>query len=103
MRKLDIGTAYQQLQQTALAGNYRQIQVLIKILVEERGEKPSLRLFDALLLANADHKDGSASELVKLLEEIANEGMTPDSATYHAILRVSDWRKMFPRFRAHIA
>ena len=89
LRKLDIGIAYQQLRQTALGANYRQVQVFIKILVEERGEKPTLRLYDALLLANADHEYGSVPETARLLEETANEGLTPDSATYHAVLRVS--------------
>lgn len=88
VRQLALGTAYQTLRQTALGGQYSQTQACISILVKERGEEPNLRLYDALLLANADHEHGSASEIATLLEELASEDLTPDSATYHAALRV---------------
>ena len=94
VRKLEIGIAYQNLRQIALGAKYRQTRECVRILVEERGEKPNLRLYDALLLANADHEHGSASEVARILEEIKIEGLTPDSATYHAILRVNDEQKM---------
>ena len=93
LRRLEIGIAYQYLRQIALGANYRQTQECVRILVEERGEKPNLRLYDALVLANADHEHGSASEVARVLEEIKNEGLTPDSATYHAILRVNNEQK----------
>ena len=89
LRRLEIGIAYQNLRQIALGAKYRQTQECVRILVEERGEKPNLRLYDALLLANADHEHGSASEVARILEEMENEGLTPDSATYHAVLRVN--------------
>ena len=88
MRELNIGKAYQKLRQIALSGNYPQTQACVNILVRERGEKPNLRLYDALLLANADHEFGSVSEVVRILDEMAEEGINPDAATYHAILRV---------------
>ena len=88
LRRLEIGIAYQYLRQIALRANYRQTQECVRILVEERGEKPNLRLYDTLLLANADHEHGSASEVARILEEMKDKGLTPDSATYHAILRV---------------
>jgi len=90
MRELDIQTVYQKLRQIALGGNHSQIQVCVNILLTERGEKPNVRLYDALLLANVDHEYGSASEVSNLLEEMANEGFTPNSATYHAVLKVAD-------------
>ena len=89
MRKLDIGTAYQNLRQIALGAKHIQTRECVRILVEERGEKPNLRLYDALLLANADHEHGSASEAASILEELKSEKLIPDSATYHAILRVN--------------
>ena len=94
LRRLEIGIAYQYLRQIALGANYRQTQECVRILVEERGEKPNLRLYDTLLLANADHEHGSASEVAGIWEEIKNEGLTPDSATYHAILRVNNELKI---------
>ena len=98
LRRREIGIAYQNLRQIALGANYRQTQECVRILAEERGEKPNLRLYDALLLANADHEHGSASEVARILEEIKNEGLTPDSATYHAILRVNDELKTLYTF-----
>ena len=98
VRWLDIGIAYQTLRQIALGANYRQTQECVRILVEQRGEKPNLRLYEALLLANADHEHGSASEVARILEEITNEGLTPDSATYHAILRVNNEQKILYTF-----
>ena len=68
--------------------NYAHIRDVVRLLVEERGQKPNLRLYDALLLANTDNQYGSAAEVARILDEIAVEGLTPDSATYHAALRV---------------
>ena len=93
VKRLEIGIAYQNLRHIALGANYRQTQECVQILVEERGEEPNLRLYEALLLANADHEHGSASEVASILEEITNERLTPDSATYHAMLRVKDDRR----------
>ena len=70
--------------------NYARIRDVVRLLVEERGQKPNLRLYDALLLANTDNQYGSAAEVARILDEIAVEGLTPDSATYHAALRVRD-------------
>ena len=88
MRTLDIYHVYQKLRQIALGGIYHQIQACVNILVKERGEKPNTRLYEALLLANADHEHGSASDAASLLEEMNEEGITLDSATYHVVLRV---------------
>lgn len=90
MRELDIQTAYQTLRQIALGGNRTRTQACVNILITERDEKPNVKLYDALLLANVDHQNGSASEISDLLEEMANEGFTPTSATYHAVLKVEN-------------
>ena len=73
-----------------MKGNYSTTREIVSILVKERGQKPNLRLYDALLLANMDNGDGSAREVGRILDEIAVEGLTPDSATYHAALKVGD-------------
>lgn len=90
IRDLDIPSAYQELRRLGLKGDYAHIRDTVKILVKERGQKPNLRLYDALLLANTDNQYGSAGEVARILDEIAVEGLTPDSATYHAALRVRD-------------
>ena len=88
MRTHDIQTVYHKLRQIALVGNYPVTQACVNILVKERGERPNLRMYEALLLANADHANGSASEVVRILGEMEKVGIKPDAATYHAILRV---------------
>lgn len=88
MRKDDIERVYQRLHQTALEGNFPQTQACVNIILKERGEKPNIRLYGALLLASADHEFGSASEATSVFEEMVNEGIIPDSAIYHAVLRV---------------
>ena len=87
--ELDEQKAYRKLRQVALLGNYPQIQKLVEILVQKRGEKPNARLYDALILANVDEEYGSAAEATRLLHEMTSQGMVPDSGTYHAVLRVS--------------
>ena len=88
VRDLDIPSAYQELRKLVLEGNYTHIRHCVKILVKERGEKPNLRLYDALLLANTDNQYGSAGEVARIFDDVAAQGLTPDSATYHAALRV---------------
>ena len=89
-RDLDITSAYQELRRISLNGDYTHIRNNVNILVKERGQKPNLRLYDALLLANTDYQYGSAGEIARILDEIAVEGLTPDSATYHAALKVGE-------------
>ena len=93
MRVLDITTAYQELRRLALRGDYTHIRNCVIILVKERGQKPNLRLYDALLLANTDTRYGSAGEVARILSDIAAEGLAPDSATYHAALRVWEYSR----------
>ena len=88
MRVLDITSTYQELRRLALKGDYTHIRNCVIILVKERSQKPNLRLYDALLLANTDTRYGSAGEVARILSDIAAEGLAPDSATYHAALRV---------------
>lgn len=102
IRDLDITSAYQELRRLVLKGNYTHIRNCVRILVKERGQKPNLRLYDALLLANTDNQCGSAAEVARILDEIAAEGLTPDSATYHAALRVGNRaRNGYIRFDLH--
>lgn len=90
VRELDIPSAYQELRLKVVKGVYEHIRNCVEILVKERGQKPNLRLYDALLLANTDPQHGSAGEVARILDEVAVEGLTPDSTTYHTVLRVRD-------------
>ena len=94
IRDLDVTLAYQELRKsTSQNVDYDHVRDIVKILVKERGQKPNLRLYDALLLANTDNENGSAGEVARILDEIAVEGLIPDSTTYHAALRVTNRSK----------
>lgn len=57
-------------------------------LVRKHGEAPSRRLYLALVLANRDAQHGSVTEILRLLQEMVDNGIQPDSALYHAMLKV---------------
>jgi hypothetical protein len=69
-------------------GSYMKIANLVEYLVGVRGEKPSLLHYDALIFANADPGMGSAEVIGKLLMEMKQEEIVPDSGFYHSALHV---------------
>lgn len=79
---------YEQLGSLASKADYHRVWAWASRLVKEHGEKPNLRIYDALILANAHNEYGSLEEVKRLLAEMVNEGINPDSGTYHAVLRV---------------
>ncbi|KAL2129528.1 hypothetical protein VTI74DRAFT_7634 [Chaetomium olivicolor] len=64
------------------------IRKLVKYLVEERGERPNIFLYEALVVANWDPATGSAGELSAILEEMRSLGIKPSASFYHAALRL---------------
>ena len=68
-------------------GAYQRIADLVDYLIKERGEKPALIHYDALIRANADAENGSAEVVEMLLKEMKDEGINADSGLYHAILQ----------------
>lgn len=67
---------------------YKSIADLVDYLITSRGEKPSLLLYDSLIRANADASHGSADAVAKLLREMKEEKIVPDSNLYHSALQV---------------
>ncbi len=88
LQDLPTEAAYEELRRAGNTGNYLRVQALAKILVRDRGEKPNPRLYLALLLANTNPQHGSPAEVKGLLQEMRDEGFTPDSSAYHAALKV---------------
>lgn len=60
----------------------------MKYLICERGEKPALIHYDALIRANADAEFGSAEVVKDLLIEMKEERIAADSGLYHGVLQV---------------
>lgn len=84
----DIRAGYQDLKRFSERADYVRVQAQVEQLVRVNHETPSLRLYNALILANGNPQMGSAGEVARLLQEMVEGGIMPDSATYHAVLRV---------------
>jgi hypothetical protein len=69
---------------------------LVKYLVEERGERPNLYLYMALVWANCATTAGSAAELAAIFKEMRSAGIEPSRLIYHAALRVCGMSKGTP-------
>ena len=69
-------------------GNLLHLWEKVRHLVEDRKDTPNSRLYTALLLGNTDPRYGSSLEVERILQEMEDEGIPPDSIHYHAALKV---------------
>ncbi|KAK5138451.1 hypothetical protein LTR08_000037 [Meristemomyces frigidus] len=72
----------------AIAGKTKACRVVAELLVQERREKPSVRLYGSLILSNVGHDQGAAWRVGEYLEEMRQAGLQPDTGTCHAVLKV---------------
>lgn len=79
---------HEELRRTSTAGDSPRLQEILRALIHDRGEKPNRRHYQALLLANISPQHGSAAEVVRVLLQMEEAGITLDSAAYHAVLKV---------------
>ncbi|KAI9824410.1 MAG: hypothetical protein M1832_001945 [Thelocarpon impressellum] len=84
---LPLEEVYQKAQLLASKGQCDDVQACVRHLVKERHEKPGLRLYSMLLLANVDPLRGSTGTVAALLKEMDDEGIISDSAVYHNVLK----------------
>ena len=61
---------------------------ILRLLIRDRGVKPSARHYKALIIANSDALHGSPMFVRSLLEEMEKQGIAADSGTLHAALQV---------------
>ena len=80
--------AYEELSRASKGGDFPRTEAIVRYLVEERLEPPNLHLYRALLAALTDHQHGCPTEVKRLLQEMREESLLPDTLTYHAILKV---------------
>lgn len=78
---------YNHIRRQAAHGRVADVQRFVHELVQ-RGEKPNLRMYSALILTNIDREAGSAAEVKELFKEMASEGIVPDVLVYHDALKV---------------
>lgn len=67
---------------------YKKTTSLVHYLITERGEKPSLIHYNALISINADAQLGSAAVVEELLAEMKEQQINADSGLYHNVLQV---------------
>ncbi|KAH8659178.1 hypothetical protein BGZ60DRAFT_382317 [Tricladium varicosporioides] len=60
----------------------------VRYLIMVRGEKPAITHYDALIRANCDAKKGSVVAVKRLLEDMREANIGPNSELYHAVLQV---------------
>ncbi len=78
---------YDKLGRKALDGEYEAVQSITEKLVKEYGESPNSRLYETLMLANAESWNGSADEVAGLLRNMADDVIDPNSAILHGALQ----------------
>lgn len=79
---------YGQLRILAIDGKEKQCREIAEVLVGERGEKPNLQIYNALILSNISHTEGTAWRLAQILDDIKEDKLQPDVQTCHAALKV---------------
>lgn len=84
----NVDTLYRELYRQGIRADFLKVYEIVGELVGRHGEAPNARLFLALILANTSSQHGSTTEVMRLLQEMADDGIEPDSATYHAVLKV---------------
>lgn len=65
---------------------------ILRDLIRDRGVEPHTRHYQALIFANCDNEMGSPEVVQHLLQEMEENGITADSGTLHAALKVRTGR-----------
>ena len=79
---------YGDVRSAAIDGKAKLCRYLVEQLVRERREKPNLQMYNSLILSNISYNEGAAWRVSELLDEMQQDGLEPDSATCHAVLKV---------------
>ncbi|KAI4197168.1 MAG: hypothetical protein LQ350_006112 [Teloschistes chrysophthalmus] len=86
--ELSSDVLYEKLRKVSATGDYIRIHEILRTLIEERGEQPNRRHYQAMLLGNTNAQHGSPAEVAHILQQMEAEGISLDSAAYHAIIKV---------------
>ncbi|KAK3698942.1 hypothetical protein LTR37_016729 [Vermiconidia calcicola] len=79
---------YNHLRGAAIDGKVTLCRYIAEMLVKERKEKPSLPLYNTLILSNIGYEQGAAWRVAELLDDLEKDGLQPDIGTCHAALKV---------------
>lgn len=84
----ETSSLYGKLRYAAAKGEYLKAREIVEFLVRERRERPSIELYNALILANISSNPGTAWRVHELLTEMQQAGLQMDTGTCHAVLKV---------------
>lgn len=79
---------YHLLRSMAIDGKTNRCREVAETLVRDRGERPSVQMYNALILSHLGHDEGSALRVIELLDDLKEDGFEPDTGTCHAVLKV---------------
>ncbi|KAK3713649.1 hypothetical protein LTR37_008343 [Vermiconidia calcicola] len=72
----------------AIDGKVTLCRYIAEMLVKGRKERPSLQLYNTLILSNIGYEQGAAWRVAELLDDLEKDGLQPDIGTCHAALKV---------------
>ncbi|KAH7128646.1 hypothetical protein B0J11DRAFT_275748 [Dendryphion nanum] len=77
---------YETLRDDASIGNYNQVIRKTKILIKDRGERPNIRMYAAILKSFTSCEEGTAGKIRKVLDEMKEMGVELDIGACHDVL-----------------
>lgn len=79
---------YEMLRRREGHANASEVQRLVRYLVEERGERPNVVMYEALAAANWNPTTGSAATLAEMVKEMKTFDIGSSPGFFHSALRV---------------
>ncbi|QIX01123.1 hypothetical protein AMS68_006640 [Peltaster fructicola] len=83
-----VDSLYTRLHDLAGRGRVDSCRAVVQELVRERGQAPNIEMYNALIASNTNPDAGAAWRVHRLLKELQDEGLEPDQATCHNVLKV---------------
>jgi hypothetical protein len=71
----------------AIKGEWGLCRYLATMLVRDRKERPSVQLYNMLILSNVGWQEGTAWRVAELIDDMKEDGLQPDVGTCHAALK----------------
>nr|POE94405.1 pentatricopeptide repeat-containing protein, mitochondrial [Quercus suber] len=88
LQQMSVQDLYERIRRLADTGKVDRCRAAVEFLITQRKEKPSLRLYTALIMSNISQHLGSAWQAAEYLKEMQVAGIQADTSICHAILKV---------------
>lgn len=87
LRVAQPGRLYELLRIEGVKGDFQRVQAYAECLMVKHNEAPNLRIYSALILANA-HEHGSIASVLDYIQQLRDDGFDLDGGTCHDIIKV---------------